>query len=124
MGALRCLHEATIAAGEIDHLGHMNVRFYLEKALRATHAPQLRDQRSRPRTLDLDRAPTSVTRTASSPPRTIRISCGAEIRPFRGWRGCPSSRWKMVGASAGRRSIEIPPRIRATLEAQYHPDLR
>jgi acyl-CoA thioester hydrolase len=36
MAELRRLHEATVAEEEIDHLGHMNVRFYLEKAMRAT----------------------------------------------------------------------------------------
>jgi acyl-CoA thioester hydrolase len=35
---LRLLHEATVAEEEIDHLGHMNVRFYLEKALAASWA--------------------------------------------------------------------------------------
>ena len=35
---LRVLHEATVGADEIDHLGHMNVRFYAEKALRASRA--------------------------------------------------------------------------------------
>jgi acyl-CoA thioester hydrolase len=38
MTELRPLHEATVGPEEIDHLGHMNVRFYLEKALRATRA--------------------------------------------------------------------------------------
>jgi acyl-CoA thioester hydrolase len=38
MTELRLLHEATVGEDEIDHLGHMNVRFYLEKALRATRA--------------------------------------------------------------------------------------
>jgi len=38
MTELRLLHEATVAEEEIDHLGHMNVRFYLEKALRGTEA--------------------------------------------------------------------------------------
>jgi acyl-CoA thioester hydrolase len=38
MAELRLLHEATVAEEEIDHLGHMNVRFYLEKALRGTEA--------------------------------------------------------------------------------------
>lgn len=35
---LQVLHEATVGPDEIDHLGHMNVRFYAEKALRATRA--------------------------------------------------------------------------------------
>jgi len=35
---LRPLHEATVAEEEIDHLGHMNVRFYHEKALRGSEA--------------------------------------------------------------------------------------
>jgi acyl-CoA thioesterase FadM len=34
---LRCLHEARVREDEIDHLGHMNVRFYQEKAVAATH---------------------------------------------------------------------------------------
>jgi acyl-CoA thioester hydrolase len=38
MVELRLLHEATVAEEEIDHLGHMNVRFYLEKAFAATRA--------------------------------------------------------------------------------------
>ncbi len=38
MAELRIWHEARVAKEEIDHLGHMNVRFYLEKALRATRA--------------------------------------------------------------------------------------
>jgi len=38
LNELRCLHEAIVGADEIDHLGHMNVRFYLEKALRAGEA--------------------------------------------------------------------------------------
>lgn len=33
---LQTLHEATVGPDEIDHLGHMNVRFYAEKALRAS----------------------------------------------------------------------------------------
>jgi acyl-CoA thioester hydrolase len=33
---LEVLHEATVGEDEIDELGHMNVRFYLTKALRAT----------------------------------------------------------------------------------------
>jgi acyl-CoA thioester hydrolase len=33
---LRLLHEATVGEDEIDHLGHMNVRYYLEKALHAS----------------------------------------------------------------------------------------
>jgi acyl-CoA thioester hydrolase len=36
MSALRLLVESRVAPEEIDHLGHMNVRFYLDKALRAT----------------------------------------------------------------------------------------
>lgn len=36
MTALCLLDESRVAAEEIDHLGHMNVRFYLERALRAT----------------------------------------------------------------------------------------
>ncbi|HKJ25748.1 MAG TPA: thioesterase family protein [Myxococcota bacterium] len=35
---LRPLHEATVSEAEIDHLGHMNVRFYHEKALRGSAA--------------------------------------------------------------------------------------
>lgn len=35
---LQTLHEATVGADEIDHLGHMNVRFYAEKALRGSSA--------------------------------------------------------------------------------------
>ncbi len=38
MAELRRLHDARVREEEIDHLGHMNVRFYLEKALRATDA--------------------------------------------------------------------------------------
>ena len=38
MAELRRLHEAKVGEHEIDHLGHMNVRFYLEKALRASQA--------------------------------------------------------------------------------------
>ena len=38
MAELRVLHRATVAAEEIDHLGHMNVRFYLEKALLSSRA--------------------------------------------------------------------------------------
>jgi acyl-CoA thioester hydrolase len=38
MAELRLLHEATVAEEEIDHLGHMNVRFYLDKSLRGTEA--------------------------------------------------------------------------------------
>lgn len=33
---LRTLHESTVAENEIDHLGHLNVRFYASRALRAT----------------------------------------------------------------------------------------
>lgn len=36
MAELQLLHEATVDEDEIDHLGHMNVRYYLEKAMRAT----------------------------------------------------------------------------------------
>jgi len=36
--ALRRLLEATVAEEEIDHLGHMNVRYYHEKALAASEA--------------------------------------------------------------------------------------
>ena len=36
MAELRSLLEAPVQAEEIDHLGHMNVRFYLEKAVHAT----------------------------------------------------------------------------------------
>jgi acyl-CoA thioester hydrolase len=35
---LRRLHEATVAEEEIDHLGHMNVRYYHEKALAGSEA--------------------------------------------------------------------------------------
>ncbi|MDG2304473.1 MAG: thioesterase family protein [Candidatus Binatia bacterium] len=35
---LQVLHETTVGPEEIDHLGHMNVRFYAEKAVRATRA--------------------------------------------------------------------------------------
>lgn len=35
---LRPLHESTVAKPEIDHLGHLNVRFYAMRALRATKA--------------------------------------------------------------------------------------
>lgn len=38
MTELRSLHEATVAEEEIDHLGHMNVRFYLDRALLAGRA--------------------------------------------------------------------------------------
>jgi acyl-CoA thioester hydrolase len=38
MAELTRLHVATVGEEEIDHLGHMNVRFYLEKALRASQA--------------------------------------------------------------------------------------
>jgi acyl-CoA thioester hydrolase len=38
MAELRRLHEAKVGEQEIDHLGHMNVRFYLEKAVRASQA--------------------------------------------------------------------------------------
>ncbi len=38
LAELRCLHETRVAPEEIDHLGHMNVGFYFEKALRATRA--------------------------------------------------------------------------------------
>lgn len=38
MVELERLYEATVGEDEIDHLGHMNVRFYFEKALRASHA--------------------------------------------------------------------------------------
>ncbi|MGH0029803.1 MAG: thioesterase family protein [Myxococcota bacterium] len=33
---MRPLYEGVVAEEEIDHLGHMNVRFYLDKALQAT----------------------------------------------------------------------------------------
>jgi acyl-CoA thioester hydrolase len=36
--ALRRLHEARVAEDQIDHLGHMNVRFYHERALEASQA--------------------------------------------------------------------------------------
>ncbi len=36
MGALRLLHESIVLGGEIDALGHMNVRHYGERALAAT----------------------------------------------------------------------------------------
>lgn len=35
---LRCLYEGTVSADEIDHLGHMNVRFYATRAMAATRA--------------------------------------------------------------------------------------
>jgi acyl-CoA thioesterase FadM len=35
---LRRLHEATVAEEEIDHLGHMNVRYYHEKAMHGSAA--------------------------------------------------------------------------------------
>lgn len=35
---LRILHESTVQEREIDHLGHLNVRFYASRALRATKA--------------------------------------------------------------------------------------
>lgn len=35
---LQCCYEGTVATAEIDHLGHMNVRAYAAKALRATRA--------------------------------------------------------------------------------------
>jgi acyl-CoA thioester hydrolase len=35
---LRCLYEGSVADQEIDHLGHMNVRFYAKRALLATRA--------------------------------------------------------------------------------------
>jgi acyl-CoA thioester hydrolase len=35
---LRCLYEGTVSAEEIDHLGHMNVRFYATRAMAATRA--------------------------------------------------------------------------------------
>jgi len=35
---LRTLYECTVADDEIDHLGHMNVRFYGTKAMHATNA--------------------------------------------------------------------------------------
>ena len=38
LAELRPLHTAKVLEEEIDHLGHMNVRFYMEKALRATEA--------------------------------------------------------------------------------------
>lgn len=38
MAELRLLHEATVAEEEIDHLGHMNVRFYVVNALRGSAA--------------------------------------------------------------------------------------
>ncbi len=38
MTELRRLYECTVSPEEIDHLGHMNVRFYGTKAMRATHA--------------------------------------------------------------------------------------
>ncbi len=31
---MQILHESAVAAEEIDHLGHMNVRFYMERAQR------------------------------------------------------------------------------------------
>ncbi len=38
MPELQLLHESTVLPEQIDHLGHMNVRFYLENALRASGA--------------------------------------------------------------------------------------
>ena len=38
MTELRCLYEGTETEEEIDHLGHMNVRFYATKAMQATEA--------------------------------------------------------------------------------------
>jgi acyl-CoA thioester hydrolase len=38
MTELRRLHQAIVGEEQIDHLGHMNVRFYLEKAMHATRA--------------------------------------------------------------------------------------
>lgn len=38
MTSLRRLHEGVVAEEEIDHLGHMNVRFYLERALASSRA--------------------------------------------------------------------------------------
>lgn len=35
---LRCLHEGTVTPDQIDHLGHMNVRFYATRAVAATRA--------------------------------------------------------------------------------------
>lgn len=35
---LRTLHESVVSEREIDHLGHMNVRFYASRALRASRA--------------------------------------------------------------------------------------
>jgi acyl-CoA thioester hydrolase len=37
-GGLRTLHESVVAPEEIDHLGHLNVRFYATRALRGTKA--------------------------------------------------------------------------------------
>ncbi len=38
MSELRCLHEGTVTKDQIDHLGHMNVRFYATRSLAATRA--------------------------------------------------------------------------------------
>ena len=38
MSELRCLHEGTVTPDQIDHLGHMNVRFYAVRAGEATRA--------------------------------------------------------------------------------------
>ncbi len=38
MNELAVLHESTVEPKEIDHLGHLNVRFYATRALRATKA--------------------------------------------------------------------------------------
>jgi acyl-CoA thioesterase FadM len=38
MSGLARFHESTVSDGQIDHLGHMNVRYYQEMALQATRA--------------------------------------------------------------------------------------
>ncbi len=38
MSDLRCLHRGTVTADQIDHLGHMNVRYYASRSLAATRA--------------------------------------------------------------------------------------
>lgn len=38
LAELRTLHESVVSEREIDHLGHMNVRFYASRALRASRA--------------------------------------------------------------------------------------
>lgn len=141
---LRCLYEGTVTEEEIDHLGHMNVRFYATKARAATDALLeeygLGAEACAERGVGITVPDTFTRHLMLETPRV-----GTRVQSFnavvelkaktyyghywvydldRGVPICISSTVNLAFDLVARKAIEIPADVRAGLEADCHPDLR